>query len=568
MKKTDIDVRELVDMITRGELRLPEMQRQYVWRATRVRDLLDSLYRGYPSGSILVWETDERMPTRDLAVEQSSSPFSGHKLLLDGQQRLTSLSAVLRGEPIHVRGRKRPIEILFNLEHPDILAEAIEVEDDDTEDNDELDLTEEENENDDFEARFRDMTFVVASRRLASLPNWISVTEVFKTNENTPFLKKAGVQALDDPRVEKFNQRLQQLRAIREYPFTMQVLERHLSYEEVTEIFIRVNSLGAKVRGSDLALAQITANWRNSLSLFEAFQQQCQDNQFDLELGVIVRSLIVFATDQCRFLTVSSLPQERLEMAWKETKYALEFAIDFLCNNAGIDSPVLLSSPFFVIATAYFAHILNFEFSKELENKFLYWLHTANAKGLFSGSSETKLDQDLAIMRKTKDPGQLIEHLSSQVGRFEVRPTDFTNKNRRSPLYKTMFMALRAKGAKDWFNGLAISISFGGSKHSLQDHHIFPKAYLRESGYSKFEINDIANMAFICGTTNRRISKKPPLEYFPGIIKERGKESLATQCIPLENDLLISEQYNEFLVRRRQLLAEVVNDFLNRFLDG
>ena len=99
-------------MITRGELRLPEMQRQYVWTGTRVRDLLDSLYRGYPSGSILVWETDEAQPSRDLAVAQSSSPFHGHKLLLDGQQRLTSLSAVVRGEPVTVRGRKRPIEIL------------------------------------------------------------------------------------------------------------------------------------------------------------------------------------------------------------------------------------------------------------------------------------------------------------------------------------------------------------------------------------------------------------------------------------------------------------------------
>jgi uncharacterized protein with ParB-like and HNH nuclease domain len=84
-------------MINRGELRLPELQRRYVWPATRVRDLLDSLYRGYPSGAILVWETPDDVPSRDLAIEQHTSVFGGHKLLLDGQQRLTSLSAVLRG---------------------------------------------------------------------------------------------------------------------------------------------------------------------------------------------------------------------------------------------------------------------------------------------------------------------------------------------------------------------------------------------------------------------------------------------------------------------------------------
>jgi hypothetical protein len=127
MRKVDTNVNELVGMIERGELRLPEMQRRYVWRAPRVRDLLDSLYRGYPSGSVLVWETDREQPTRDLAVDQQDSPFAGHKLLLDGQQRLTSLSAVLRGRTVKVRGRKREIDILFNLEHPDGLGDFTEV---------------------------------------------------------------------------------------------------------------------------------------------------------------------------------------------------------------------------------------------------------------------------------------------------------------------------------------------------------------------------------------------------------------------------------------------------------
>ena len=120
MPKTDISVRELVDKVQRGELTLPEMQRRYVWPATRVRDLLDSLYRGYPSGPILVWETDEEIETRELAVKSTKSPTTSQKLLLlDGQQRITSLSAVLGGEPVHVRNRKRPIDILFNLEHPE-----------------------------------------------------------------------------------------------------------------------------------------------------------------------------------------------------------------------------------------------------------------------------------------------------------------------------------------------------------------------------------------------------------------------------------------------------------------
>ena len=103
MPKIDITVRELVDMIDRGELRLPELQRRYVWPATRVRDLLDSLYRGYPSGAILVWETTEDIPSRDLAIEQRMSVFGSHKLLLDGQQRLTSLISRASGRATQVQ---------------------------------------------------------------------------------------------------------------------------------------------------------------------------------------------------------------------------------------------------------------------------------------------------------------------------------------------------------------------------------------------------------------------------------------------------------------------------------
>jgi uncharacterized protein with ParB-like and HNH nuclease domain len=88
MERSLVSVGSLVSMMQTGELRLPAMQRRYVWQSTRVRDLLDSLYRGYPSGNILVWETQQDVPTRDAAITQASSPFRASKLLLDGQQRL------------------------------------------------------------------------------------------------------------------------------------------------------------------------------------------------------------------------------------------------------------------------------------------------------------------------------------------------------------------------------------------------------------------------------------------------------------------------------------------------
>jgi len=101
VSKAEASVEELLGMIERGELRLPEMQRRYVWRSTRVRDLLDSLYRGYPSGAILLWETDEEVPLQEMAVPQQLNPYKSTRLLLDGQQRLTSLSVFQRAATGH-----------------------------------------------------------------------------------------------------------------------------------------------------------------------------------------------------------------------------------------------------------------------------------------------------------------------------------------------------------------------------------------------------------------------------------------------------------------------------------
>ena len=213
MAKAEATVQELVGMIERGEIRLPEMQRRYVWRATRVRDLFDSLYRGYPSGAILLWETDTKIPEREFSVSQEVSPYSTNKLLLDGQQRLTSLSSVLRGDEVKVRGRKKPIDILFNLEHPDTLSLVTEVEEnDDDEDIDDADASD-----DDIQSRLEQMTFIVATNKLANQPHWVSVTDVFKSTSDKEFLQKAGVHGFDDPRYDKYVNRLKKMRDIDKY---------------------------------------------------------------------------------------------------------------------------------------------------------------------------------------------------------------------------------------------------------------------------------------------------------------------------------------------------------------
>lgn len=575
MQQQNIPIGTLVDMYKRGELRLPEIQRHYVWRATRVRDLLDSLYRGYPSGSILMWETDEPVPTRDFAIAQESTAFAGRKLLLDGQQRLTSLTAVLGGEPVSVRGRKRPIDILFNLEHPEgPPTDIVEVggdedspttpDDELTDEEDDADLNNSDGEQG-LQEKLNRRTFVVASKALGQQPNWVSVSQVFRTASDTEILKKAGITSLDDPKLELYSQRLKKLRAIKDYQYVVHVLERAMSYEEVTEIFVRVNSLGAKLRSSDLALAQMTSRWPNLLKELEAFQEECEKSWFTIELGQLVRAIVVFATQQCLFRSVAGTKVEALKLGWQQAQEGLRFAINFLRTNAGIEDETLLSSPMFIHTLAAVSRVKDNKLTAEERNQLLHWLLVANARGRYSrGSTETLLNEDLAIIFRGTGVAGLMEPVKRQFGRLHVEPGDLAGRGVNSPLFSLAYLALKAAGAKDWYSGLGLSLTHQGRLHFIQWHHIIPKSLLKERGYETGEINEIANMAFITGQTNRRISNKEATHYLVDIVAKQGADALQSQCVPTDAALWSTERYRDFLTQRREALARRMNDFIRQ----
>ncbi len=325
---------------------------------------------------------------------------------------------------------------------------------------------------------------------------------------------------------------------------------------------MRVNSLGAKLRSSDLALAQITAKWRNSLQTFIDFQTDCTKLGFDLELGIHLRNLMVFATGQSRFLTVGNLSIEQLQKAWKASCEGMQFAINFLKNNVGIESEALLASPFIVAVIAYYGHKHDYQITPQESAQLRYWVLIANAKGRFSrGSSETILDQDLAAIRQGGMVQELIDKLRQQVGRLDIEPEELEGRNQRSSLFKTMFLAFRAAGAKDWSSNLVIALDHSGTQHRLQFHHIFPKAQLRSS-HSPREADDIANLAFISGKTNRKISDKPPVKYLPPLIESCGQELFDAQSIPTDAALLEIDSYKAFLAERRKRIAARLNEFL------
>jgi hypothetical protein len=317
------------------------------------------------------------------------------------------------------------------------------------------------------------------------------------------------------------------------------------------------------LRSSDLALAKITAKWQHSLQIFLDFQSECaKTTGFNLDLGVYLKNLMVFATGQSRFQTVGNLGVETLQKAWKESCEGMCFALNFMRTNVGIDSPALLSSPFFLIALAYLGHVRNYALSNEEARLLRYWTLLANAKGRFSrGSTDTILTQDIVTISKGSTVADMIERLRLQFGRLDITPEELEGRNQSSALFKTMFLAFRAAGAEDWSSKLGIALGHSGTQHRLQFHHIFPKDVLKNR-YTSREINDIANLAFIGGKTNKVIGKKAPVEYLPPLIAQLGEASLAAQSIPMDAALLEIDNYKAFLTERRKQIATVLNLFI------
>jgi hypothetical protein len=235
-----------------------------------------------------------------------------------------------------------------------------------------------------------------------------------------------------------------------------------------------------------------------------------------------------------------------------------------LRTNAGIEDESLLTSPLIIIATAAFGAVRNNELTSKEEKELLRWILTANARGHFSrGSTETILDQDLGPIFRRAPVDDLFALMRQQFGRLHVEPQDFVGRGARSTLFSTTYLALKARGAKDWRSGLGLSLTHQGKMHYIEYHHIFPKSLLAREGYDKAEINEIANIAFISGRSNRDILNKEPKKYFPEkIIAKHGQEALITHLIPTDPQLWELSRYRDFLDWRRQRLTEEVNKLL------
>ncbi len=565
-------------------------------------------FRDYPSGSVLIWETDNVPVLKTPAFEKTSQhPIGKRLLLLDGQQRITSLSSIVSGCPIRIKEgtqiKEKAVDVYFNVDHPDDeskesteipsfeIGDVVEAKWDNGEfypgkisavDNRRYYIQYDDGD-EGWSDEIRDLSaetkkelyFQIRNKGIESKPNWVPVTRLFKEGVGSILRSLRG--GADHAAFDKYNQRLNQLYDRKEsYLYPIQII-RGKNYDEVTDIFIRVNSSGTRLRGSDLALAQITSAWPGSMALFEDFVDKCNGKNFYLDENFLARCLICIATNQAKFERIGRMSAEKLRDSWELAKKGIQKTVNFLKNSAFVDSSALLPSPILLVPLIYFASKNDLCGTAKMEKGFLYWFYNAAIWGRYSASMETRLTQDLGALSDPKPWVTLIGNIWQLVGNDRrVKPADLRGKGINSPLFFMMYVLARKNEARDLETGDVINYANFGKNNEIEFDHIFPRSKLESFLKAKVEnpdrkrmINEIANMAFLTKRGNIIKTNDDPASYFPKAYKRHGGEAyFQRQQIPYDLRLLEYENYEDFLSERSRMMAKEMNQFLDEFKRG
>jgi hypothetical protein len=339
------------------------------------------------------------------------------------------------------------------------------------------------------------------------------------------------------------------------------------SVDVVVEIFNRVNSGGTKLSKGDLALAKICASWPEARQEMKACVKRWEQAGFYFDLDWLLRNITTILTGQAMFSGLKDIDPPAFQEGLKQAEKTCNYLLNMISGRLGLDHDRVLGGRYaFPVMTCYLARTGGKIQDARQRDKLLYWYIQSFLSGRFTGSTETALNQDLRMLDDTSAAlDRLMEHLRLSRRDLRIRPEDFAVSNLSARFYPMLYMLTRIGSARDWGDGLPLSAHMLGKLNALQVHHIFPKAFLYKHGYSQSDVNAIANFCFLTQSTNLDISAKEPVIYFKEI-EEKYPGALASQWIPLDHTLWKVEQYKDFLVERRKLLADVANEFLDALL--
>ena len=571
-KEVKYDLTTLIQQIDLGIIGLPDIQRPFVWKDTKVRDLFDSMYKGYPVGYFLFWANANIEGTKGIgtALKQKHPTL----LIVDGQQRLTSLYAVVKGqEVIRENYEKATIVIAFNP-----LEEKFEIPDASTKNN----------------PRY--------FQNISEL--WKTDADLFEiTDQFIDRLKKSVELSAEE--IKKIRKAFNNLTNLEGYPFSALELSAEINEEQVADVFVRINSQGKKLNQADFILTLMSVFWEDGRKHLEEFCRLCRtpskesaspfnylidpnpDQMLRVSVGLAFRRArlqYVYSILRGKDLDSGDFSIERREKQFQNLQIAQSKVLNIVnwhefiksIKQAGFarhdyissDNNLLYAYIFFLIGR----EDINMDLY-ELKKLISKWFFMCSITGRYTGSPETAMESDLARLRGIESPEQFKNVLDEIIeGQLTndfwsiTLPMSLSTSSSTSPSLYAYYAAQYIHGAYGLFSKLKISDllqeGLRSKKSALERHHLFPKAWLERNGViDQTQRNQIANYALIEWNDNINISDKEPSQYLPNYLTRlTNDEKVKMYYWHALSENWEHMDYSDFLVDRRKRIAQVIKD--------
>jgi hypothetical protein len=570
-KKVDYTLKKLIEDIHMGEIGLPDIQRPFVWPRSKVRDLFDSMYRGFPIGYLLFWENDYSGEHRTIgANEKQKVP---QLLIVDGQQRLTSLYAVIKAIPVINQDFKSElIRIAF---HP---------------------LKEE---------------FEVTNSAIEKDPEWIAdISVLWKPETNTfafisDFLAQLKARRdLPPAEEQKIPDAIDRLVKLEDYPITAIEISRSVDEDRVAEIFVRINSKGTSLNQADFILTLMSVFWDEGRKQLEEFCRQAKTPPSSNKPSPYNHHLLPNPDQLLRVSVALGFRRARLEHVYsllrgkdlqtkqfsdeqREKQFAIlresqAYALDLqnwhelfkVLRRAGYLSSQYISSQMAVLYTYALWLIGKRDFKVDphrLREAVARWFFMAALTGRYTGSPESRMEQDLALLRDAHTADDYLRILNQQIEAVLTRdywevtlPNELETAAAQNTGQFAYYAALCVLEAPVLYSKMKVSDlldpSTKAKKSAVERHHLFPSKYLQKIKISeKRLVNQVANYALVEWSDNIEIGDRPPCEYVPELEKRFSPDELQKMyrlhALP---ERWYEMEYQQFLKERQKRMADII----------
>lgn len=571
-------VEDLLRDVEIGKIGLPDLQRPFVWPDSKVRNLLDSMMKGYPIGYIMLWSSPEDYENTGQIGRNEKIYKQPDDLVIDGQQRLTALLAAMHGVEIRDKNYSaRRIRIAFNP------------------------LTRE---------------FAVWTQAYERNPEWISaISSVFEADRehSTSKFRKAyirqanesrernGKDPLTDEEEDIVEQNINDLLNLGIYTLPTLKINSKADEEDVAEIFVRVNSGGTKLTEKNF-IETLLAVFDNEVH--DKIGAFCAESRIPAERTSYNHIIAVDPSHLIRIAVGAAFRRARLKYAYMllrgkdlksgvtstktrednlaKFKDGLALATDLnnwhaflnLFSRAGYLKGSIVASTNAVVFSYVLYLIGKYSYKAppmKLNQVITKWIFMATVTLFYTGSTESEVEKQFADLRDIKDAEGFVSYLESVIEtRFTddyfayTLPSSLEGSSANSPAWFGYVASLIVLGTPMLFSTAPLSQHFivgsSGGKSSIDKHHIFPKNYLAQIGYDNDrDRNQIANFTYLDYNTNIDIGDKAPAEYAGEYRQKLGEAGYALTCKQNALPLGFEEmEYQDFLRQRRLLMAETV----------